>query len=206
MKNTRKLLVGVMAAASVAAASALVYAAPPAGPGSGGGGMGMMGGAGMGMMGDGMGMMGGAGMGMMGDGMGMMGGGMGMMGDGMGMMGAGPGAATGGPVAYFEDRLAALKSNLKITANQESAWDAYAKQVKAQAEAMEAMHTQAPVTAQTMPERLEQRAEFAKLRAEQVKALSVAVKDLYAVLTPEQKALADRSFGGTRLSQRSSGR
>ena len=197
MKNTRKLLVGVMAAASVAAASALVYAAPPAGPGSGG--------AGMGMMGGGMGMMGGAGMGMMGGaGMGMMGGGMGMMGDGMGMMGAGP--ATGGPVAYFEDRLAALKSNLKITANQESAWDVYAKQVKAQAESMEALRTQAPVTAQTMPERLEQRAEFAKLRAEQVKAMSVALKDLYAVMTPEQKTLADRSFGGTQLSQRGYGR
>lgn len=214
MKNTRKLLVGVMAAAGFAAATVIVYAAPPAGFGPGGGGA-----MGSGMMGHGPGGGGAMGPGMMGHGPG----GGGAMGPGMmgyegprggygpGMMGgsgprggSGPGAATGGPVAHHEARLAFLKSELKITADQESAWEAYARQAKAQAETMESFHTQPPVTAQTTPERLEQRVEFAKQRAEQLKATSAALKNLYAVLTPEQKAIADRYFGGMHASPRAS--
>lgn len=178
MKNTRKLVVGVMAAAGIAAAAALAYAEPP-------------GGFGRGMMGYGPGGGGHMGPGMMGYGGPGGGHGPGMMGGWGPRGGTGPGAA-GGPVAYQEARLAFLKNELKITADQEAAWEAYAKQAKAQAATVETLRTQPPVTAQTTPERLEQRAEFAKQRSEQLKATSTAVKNLYAVLTPEQKAIADQ--------------
>lgn len=200
MKKTRKLLVGVLAAAGIVGAAAIAYADPP-----GGFGPGMMG-AGPGMMGHGPGGGGAMGPGMMGYGGPGGGHGPGMMGGGWGPGGGfGPGTAAG-PVAHQEARLAFLKSELKITAAQEPAWEAYAKQAKAQAEAMETFRTQPPAIAQTTPERLEQRADFAKQRAEQIKAASAAVKDLYAVLTPEQKATADRYFGGMHVTQRGYGR
>ena len=190
MKNTRKLLVGVLAAAGIAGAAAVTYADPPGGYGPGAMGYGPWGGghAGPDMMGGGH-----MGPGMMG-GWGPRGG----FGPGAGMM--------GGPVSHQEARLAFLKSELRITPEQETAWSAYATQAKAQAAAMEAFHAQRPGAAQSAPERLDQRAEFAKQRAEQVKAMSTAVKDLYAVLTPEQKSTADRYFGGMHLSQRGPGR
>ena len=182
MRMTRKSIIGVVAAASLATVAAVAYAFPPgAGPGSGGcaygagsevrGGPGMMGRGGPGMMG-----------------------GHGYMGRG----GYGPGAGAG-PAANADARLSFLKGELKITADQETAWDAYATQVKQQAGAMQALHTQAATAGQTAPDRYAQRAEFAKQRAAHMEAMSAAVKDLYAVLTPEQKALADQHFGGPRM-------
>lgn len=216
MTNTRKILAGVAVAAGFAVATTMVYAAPPAGygPGSGGcafsgagpgaAGPGAWGGGpmGRGMMGYGGGPRSGYGPGMMGYGGGARGGyGPGMMGGG----GFGPGAAGGGPAvnmdARMDARLSFLKTELKITSDQQAAWDAYATQAKAQAATMQAFHAQPPSTAQTTTERIEQRAERATLRAEQMKAMSAAVKDLYAALTPEQKAVADQHFGGPRMSQ-----
>jgi Spy/CpxP family protein refolding chaperone len=54
------------------------------------------------------------------------------------------------------------------------------------------------VSNQTAPERLAQRAAFAKQRATNLDTMSAAVKDLYETLTPEQKAIADQrlAFGG----------
>lgn len=203
MTNTRKILTGVAAAAGLAIAAATIYAAPPAGygPGAGGCAWGAAGGGawggpmGPGMMGYGGGPRGGFGPGMMGGGYG-----PGMMGGGYG-----PGAAAGGPAANFGERMDArlsfLKSELKITSDQETAWGAYATQAKAQAATMQAFHAQGPSAAATPAERIEQHAERAKLRAEQMKTMAAAVKDLYAALTPEQKAVADQYFGGPRLGQ-----
>lgn len=198
MTNTRKILTGVAAAASLAFATVTVYAAPPAGYGPGAGGC-AFNGAGPGVAGAGT--WGGGPMGR-----GMMGGGMGGYGPGMMGGGYGPGAAAGGGPAVnmgerMDARLSFLKGELKITSDQEAAWGAYATQAKAQAAAMQAFHAQPPSAAQTPAERIEQRADRAKLHAEQLKTMSAAVKDLYAVLTPEQKAVADQHFGGRRLSQ-----
>lgn len=191
MKNTRTLLVGMLAAAGIAGAAAIAFAEPPGGFGPGMMGYGARGGGhmGPGMMGYG---------GPQGHGPGMMGG----WGPGGGF---GPGAGSG-PVAHQEARLAFLKSELKITADQEPAWEAYTKQAKARAETMESFRTQPPAIAQSTPERLEQRAEFAKQHAQQLTAASAALKDLYAVLTPEQKAIADRYLGGMHVAQRGYGR
>jgi Spy/CpxP family protein refolding chaperone len=116
---------------------------------------------------------------------------------GYGPMGHGIGPQSwGNPEAAADWRLSGLKSELKITAAQESAWKAFADQTKQQAEAMQAWMTSAQGSAQaTAPERLELRNQMMKKRQEQMEKMTTAFKDLYAVLTPEQKALADQHFG-----------
>jgi len=229
MKSSRKIIAGLLLAAGLATTGAVVYADPEVnGPGYGPGtcfygaqGAGPMGGGyGPGMMGYGG---GGYGPGMMGGGWGRHGGYGPMMGYGgggprggygPGMMGGGPrggygpgrGWGQGGPAANADARLSFLKNELAITADQDSAWQAYAKQVKQQAESMQALFAQAQSqTAQSAPDRLNQRAEFAKQRAANMEAMSTAVKSLYAVLTPEQKAVADQHFGARRFAQNGRG-
>jgi hypothetical protein len=149
MKRGTKIAIGVGAALSLGLA-ALAGAHPGGyGPGEYGSGWGTGGGMGMGMMGGGM----------MGGGPGFMAGGSGMMGtDGYGI----------------EERLAAQKSALKITSEQEGAWQAYAKVVKAQADL---------------------RSKLVKERFEQFEAVNAATKNLYGALTPEQRAIADQGAG-----------
>jgi hypothetical protein len=118
---------------------------------------------------------------------------------GPGMMHHGPGAGRGGmwsnPAAAVEGHLAALKVELKITPDQDTAWQAFTAKARQQAETMIARRAQmfsaAPATTQPAPERLAQRTEFAKQGLASMEVMSAAVKDLYAVLTPEQKAIAD---------------
>jgi Spy/CpxP family protein refolding chaperone len=107
------------------------------------------------------------------------------------------------PVAAADKRLARLKSDLKITAAQEPAWDAYAQQIKQHAGEMQALHntmrdSAAGNTRPSAPERVERQAQFAKKQQEHLERLAVLTKDLYATLTPEQKKLADQRLGGRR--------
>jgi hypothetical protein len=183
MKRVTKIAIGVGTALTLGLAAAVVSAQPygygpgwGAGPGSGyGPGPGMGRGMGQGY---------GAGP--------MMGGGM-----GYGPMGRGMGPqAWGNPAAAADWRLSNLKTELKITAAQESAWTAFADQAKQQAEAMQKLMTSAQGSAQaTAPERIEQRAQIMKQQQAQMEKGAAAFKDLYAVLSPEQKALADQGFG-----------
>lgn len=127
-------------------------------------------------------------------GMGMMGGGPGMM-MGGGMMGGG---MMGGGWGYnVEDRLAAQKSALKITPEQEKAWSAYADVAKKQSEAMyaqrEAMWKSAPSSS---ADRYELHSKFMAERVKSHEAVSAAYKNLYAVLTPEQRSIVDQRGGG----------
>ena len=135
--------------------------------------------------------------GMMGYGGGPRGGyGPGMMGYGGGY---GPGAAAGtGPVEHMDARLSFLKDQLKITADQQAAWDAYATQAKAQAATMQAFHSQPFPTAQTPAERVEQHADRAKLRAEQMKAMSAAER---AALEQRPQDVEDILLAGNRVAQ-----
>jgi LTXXQ motif family protein len=191
MKRATKIAIGVATALSFGLATAVVSAHPYGdGPGWGiGQGMGYGPAAGMGQGMGGRGPMGAEPMGYGPMGNGPMGRGP-MMGHGMGPHAfANPGAAA-------ESRLAGMKSELKITATQESAWKAFADQAKERAEAMQALMTSAQGSAQaTAPERLELRIQMMKKRQEQMEKGTAAFKDLYAVLTPEQKALADQHFG-----------
>ncbi|MFH1044125.1 MAG: Spy/CpxP family protein refolding chaperone [Pseudomonadota bacterium] len=211
MKRVTKIAIGAVTALTLGLATAVVSAQPYGygpqcgmgqgfgyGPGAGmGPGMGPMGrwSMGYGPMGPGMGPMGRGrmGYGPMGPGMGPMGRwsmGYGPMGPGMGPQ------AWGNPTAVAESRLAGLKSELKITAAQESAWKAYSDQAKQHAEAMQALMSSAQGSAQaTAPERIELRNQVMKKRQEEMEKTTTAFKDLYAVLTPEQKTLADQRVG-----------
>jgi Spy/CpxP family protein refolding chaperone len=125
-----------------------------------------------------------------------MGGGGGMMGGGPGMM-MGGGMMGGGWGYNVEDRLAAQKSALKITPEQERAWTAYADVAKKQFESMwaqrEAMWKSAPSSS---AERYELHSKFMAQRAQEHEKLSAAYKELYSALTPEQRAVADQRGGG----------
>jgi len=189
MKRVTKIAIGAVTALGLVLATTTVSAHPYGyGPGEG---MGQGQGYGPGY-GSGPGM--GRGMGP-GNGPGpMMGGGMGYgpMGQRMGPQ------ANGNPVAAAEGRLAYFKSELKITAAQESAWKTFSDQAKQQAEAMQKLMASVQGSTQaTAPERLELRNQVMKQRDEQRAKGTAAFKELYATLSPEQKALADQhvSFG-----------
>jgi hypothetical protein len=117
--------------------------------------------------------------------------------------GASPGASYGhshDPVAAADKRLGRLKADLKITSAQESAWNTYAEQIKQHAGEMQALHNQmreraSGNTRPSAPERVERQAQFAKQQGEYLERLAALTKDLYAVLTPEQKTLADQRLG-----------
>jgi hypothetical protein len=112
-----------------------------------------------------------------------------------GMEGRGP---MGGhnPAAMVEAHLAYLKTDLKITAAQESAWNAFAAKSRNQAEGMHAMHDKMREGAATgtAPERLARAAEAMRQRAAGMEGMSAALKDLYAALSPEQVTVAEKDF------------
>jgi hypothetical protein len=95
--------------------------------------------------------------------------------------------------AAAEARLDGVKSALKITAEQESAWNAYAGVVKAQAETRVKFREQMAATDPAA--RAELQSQHFAANAEAAKSLSAARDGLYAVLTPEQKTIADRVIG-----------
>lgn len=182
MKLTTKIIAGGAAALSLALAGA-VYAHPEGG--NWGWGMGPGPGWGMGPgMGHGWG-----------------------MGPGAGHMGYGMRGWAGGSdmAAVAAGRAAELKVLLKITPAQETAWKAYETALTQQATTMQAlrarmyeqMHNSTPGSAEWAT----QRDAMIKQHDTSWAAQAAAVKDLYAVLTPEQRAIADRSpmgIGGPR--------
>ena len=99
------------------------------------------------------------------------------------------------PVAKVEQRLAGLKGELKITPDQEAVWAAYAEKTRSNVKAIRdrmdaAMHDQP----QTAPERFDRHIELMRARLASFENMDEALKQLYAALTPEQKAAADRHF------------
>ena len=99
------------------------------------------------------------------------------------------------PVAKVEKRLADLKGELKITPDQEAVWAAYAEKTRSNVKAIrdrmdEAMHDQP----QTAPERFDRHIELMRARLASFENMDDALKQLYAALSPEQKAIADRHF------------
>lgn len=117
-----------------------------------------------------------------------------------GMPGMKGGMQRGGmmePGARAEQRLTRLKGDLKLTAPQEPLWQAYADKVKAEAgKGMQAMRQNMqgdkPVPA---PERMAQMQTMMKERLAAMESVHESFNRLYAALTPEQKATADKSFG-----------
>ena len=141
--------------------------------------------------------------GMMGQGAGPMGPGMmgpGMMG-GCGMMG---GMGHGGMRAMMmasapmtEAKLAYMKADLGITDAQASAWEDYARAVRAQQAAMETLRgDMLKAMGGSALDRMDARIKALETVVDNLKALKPATTALYAVLTDAQKEKADQLLGG----------
>ena len=112
----------------------------------------------------------------------------------MGAMHGGP--MFGDPSARAEQHLAYLKEQLRITPEQETQWQVYADSVKQQAQTMAAMHASTQSAQSTSTERMDQRIAFMQLGLSNMQAVNGASKQLYAVLTPDQKAVFDQAGPG----------
>jgi periplasmic protein CpxP/Spy len=139
------------------------------------------------------------------------------MGAGMGPGGWGMGPGIGGRMGYGRGspdmgaiaagRAAELKYAMKITPAQETAWKSFETVLQQQAAAMQALRTQmqARMQSQAGPGGADftaQRDAMIKQHDASQAAHAAAAKDLYAVLTPEQRAIFDSSpmaAGGPRF-------
>lgn len=119
---------------------------------------------------------------------GMMGGDMAHMPDMMSMMHE--------QLSHAGDRVASLKTELKITEAQTPAWDKFAGALlaasKSMEESMEAMHKRMQSgAAVSLPSRLEHHAQMAAAHLTSLQAIKAALDPLYASFSDEQKKLAD---------------
>ncbi len=108
--------------------------------------------------------------------------------------GFGPGAGFVDPAAAVEGRIAVLKTELKIGAQQENAWNAYAQTLRDQSQAMQAWRNSRNASGSAL-ERSDDFAKHLRDRAQSAEKVNAAFKNLYASLTPEQKAISDRGMG-----------
>lgn len=133
-------------------------------------------------------------------------GGPGAMGAGCGPMGAAYGSHRHGErdhQAMSGRRLESMKQALKITAEQESAWQAFEAAAKKQSEGMGAMrHDREADRNLAVPDRMAKHLEGMKQHLAAMEAVQAALGQLYAVLTAEQKAVADREFGPRQMRHR----
>ncbi len=111
-----------------------------------------------------------------------------MMGHGWG----GPRHAAFSPEEMAGNQLEMLKKSLKLQADQEKSWNAFAAAVETQAKRMGEMYDEKSDAAKTMPERMEMASKFAKERERSFDEVSKAMKGLYEALTPEQRKVLDR--------------
>lgn len=123
----------------------------------------------------------------------------GVMGGLHGMDGRMGGKGAANLPAMIDKRLEKIKGELKITAAQEGAWQAFAAKTKQLGEDAQAMHEKrrqavVPATAASAPEHMEKGIESMKQHLSHMEAMLGAVKDLYAALTPEQRVIADKHF------------
>lgn len=118
----------------------------------------------------------------------------GMENNGMNMM---QGQMKGDPVKRAQEHLSELKGKLKLTSEQQPAWQAFSEQVSAQAQSMASkqnnMKSAKSDSSMAAPERMAMKAEMMKERAQAMAAMADAVKKFYGALTPEQKSTFDKT-------------
>ncbi|MDP2823499.1 MAG: Spy/CpxP family protein refolding chaperone [Sulfuritalea sp.] len=112
------------------------------------------------------------------------------------------------PSARVEQRLTLFKSELKLTSEQEPLWQAFAEKSKAEADkGMQAMRERMKDDKQlSAPERMAQMQGIMKERVAAMESVNESFNRLYAGLTPEQKAAADRHFSAAGRLQPGPGR
>ncbi len=105
----------------------------------------------------------------------------------------------GDPGAMSAQRLERMKTRLQITPQQDAAWAAFASKATAQAAQMRSTvatpASKDAATALPAPERMARQTEVLSQHLAGMQAVNAAFKDLYAQITPEQKAAADRGMG-----------
>ncbi len=103
------------------------------------------------------------------------------------------GAQSGMTASNVEGRIAALKTELKITEAQTSAWNKFAEAMRATAGSMNGMYEQMTQSgpAATLPARLERREALLSAHLNRVKSLREALEPLYASFSDEQKKTAN---------------
>jgi Spy/CpxP family protein refolding chaperone len=112
----------------------------------------------------------------------------------------GPGGGMHGPQGYggagmVDTHLNAIKSELKLTADQTKAWEAFEKSVRNQVQTMHEGRT----SMHTGEQNPDAHIAFMEQRLAGMTAVQKARTELYQVLTPEQKAVIDRyGFHGPR--------
>jgi hypothetical protein len=100
-------------------------------------------------------------------------------------------------LSHAGDRIASLKTELKITEAQTPAWnkfaDALLASAKSMGEAMDAMHTkmQQAGAAVSLPEKFEHRVKVGTAHIANLQAIKDTLDPLYASFSDEQKKLAD---------------
>ncbi|WP_051848956.1 Spy/CpxP family protein refolding chaperone [Thiomonas sp. FB-Cd] len=95
-----------------------------------------------------------------------------------------------------EQRIVELHKQLEITLQEAPQWNAFALTMRQNADAMEQAFRERMTKMPTMnaDEVMKSYANMAALNAQNVQKLSASFSDLYGVLSPNQKAIADRLF------------
>jgi len=99
---------------------------------------------------------------------------------------------------HVEGRIAFLKTELKITEAQSPQWNQFAEALRANARRMTEMHEMMSQggAAMNAPDRLDRMEKMMTGMLESVRTTKAALTPLYAVLTDEQKKLADDLIRG----------
>jgi len=117
----------------------------------------------------------------------------GMYCNGMGMMSGNMGKD---PVASAQKHLDELKAKLKLTSDQQAAWQTFSDQVNEQAKNRAAMRDKMMDKTQAMPktapEQMAMMADRMKDQARHMDKMADAVKAFYATLSPEQQTTFDK--------------
>ena len=96
------------------------------------------------------------------------------------------------PAAFVQKRLERLKSDLRITAEQEPQWSAFSSSVLQQMEQLKAAHQGMKERPATAPARIDRQVEMMKQRLASFETIAQAAKTLYGSLDPAQQQIADQ--------------
>lgn len=106
----------------------------------------------------------------------------------------GAGAAEKQSGDFGRQRLEQLKAELNLNPQQELRWQALAGAIERAREVRRAAYQGMKDGPQTAPDRLDRRIQLMQQELPALQAVSTALRDLYGVLTAEQKAILDQRF------------
>ncbi len=108
--------------------------------------------------------------------------------------------------ARVEQRLTTLHSELRITPAEETSWGQYAQVVRANAKGLSQLMAQRHATLATMTatDNMQSLTSIADAHAQNMQRLSVALRQLYAAMPPDQQKNADQVLRMHSQAQKSS--